>query len=111
MKQPAMGNLFEGIPDASARERTEILVSGAGFRIERIVSRAQSSEPDFWYDQEWDEWVAVLRGSARLELETPRREIELGRGDWIHLPAHCRHRVAWTEPGRDTVWIALHGQP
>ena len=29
-------------------------------------------------------------------------------GDWVILPAHCRHRVAWTDPVRETLWLAVH---
>lgn len=32
-------------------------------------------------------------------------------GDWAVLPAHCRHRVAWTAPDRETVWLAVHLPP
>jgi cupin 2 domain-containing protein len=24
------------------------------------------------------------------------------------IPARCRHRVAWTDPAVDTVWLAIH---
>jgi cupin 2 domain-containing protein len=29
-------------------------------------------------------------------------------GDWLAIPAHDRHRVTWTDPGQDTVWLAVH---
>jgi cupin 2 domain-containing protein len=29
-------------------------------------------------------------------------------GDYVHIPAHQRHRVEWTEPDQKTVWLALH---
>jgi cupin 2 domain-containing protein len=32
-------------------------------------------------------------------------------GDYVNLPAHCRHRVEWTDPERETVWLALHDRP
>ncbi|HEX9801972.1 MAG TPA: cupin, partial [Gammaproteobacteria bacterium] len=27
---------------------------------------------------------------------------------YLLLPAHCRHRVAWTAAGGETVWLAIH---
>ena len=33
--------------------------------------------------------------------------VELAPGDWIDLPAGLRHRVAWTAPGTDTIWLAV----
>ncbi len=99
------GRFFD-LPAASGEEQFEALVSRGGARVERIVSRGQASPPDFWYDQDEDEWVIVLGGRARLEIEG-RPLIELGPGDWVDLPAHCRHRVEWTDPGNETVWLAF----
>jgi len=31
-------------------------------------------------------------------------------GDYIHLPAHLKHRVEWTDPTTETVWLALYYQ-
>ncbi len=111
MKQPATGNIFDRLPDATENELSQTLAEGTGFRVERIVSRGQASKDGFWYDQPQDEWVVVLEGRARIELEKPRRTLDLERGDWLHLPARCRHRVAWTDPEQDTFWLAVHGLP
>jgi cupin 2 domain-containing protein len=32
----------------------------------------------------------------------------LGPGDHLRIPAHCRHRVEWTDARQETVWLALH---
>jgi hypothetical protein len=32
----------------------------------------------------------------------------LAKGDWVLLPAHCRHRVTWTQSEPPTVWLAVH---
>lgn len=103
------GNLFASVPEAADAEFFETLASGFGpVRIERIVSRGHASPPDFWYDQEEAEWVALLSGSAVLKLDGPDGEtIPLSPGDWIHLPAHRKHRVESTESGTDTVWLAV----
>jgi cupin 2 domain-containing protein len=29
-------------------------------------------------------------------------------GDWLVIPAHCRHRVAWTDKDEATVWLVVH---
>jgi len=29
-------------------------------------------------------------------------------GDALHIPAHLRHRVEWTESGVKTIGLALH---
>jgi cupin 2 domain-containing protein len=28
----------------------------------------------------------------------------------VHIPAHRRHRVEWTDPGQPTIWLGLHYQ-
>ncbi|MCK9507097.1 MAG: cupin domain-containing protein [Pigmentiphaga sp.] len=101
-------SLLTDLPDARAQEVFTPLCQLPGSRIERIVSQGQSSPAGFWYDQDWDEWVLVLQGQARLELEGRPEPYLLGPGDALHLPAHCRHRVAWTTPDSPTVWLAVH---
>jgi cupin 2 domain-containing protein len=100
------GSLIAALPEALPAELVDVLVSATHVRIERIVSLGQRSAPDFWYDQDEHEWVVVVTGGARLSCEgEPART--LVAGDWIHLPAHTRHRVTWTDPERPTVWLAV----
>jgi cupin 2 domain-containing protein len=100
------GNLRDDIPQALPEELVTTLVQAQNVRIERIVSRGQASAPGFWYDQAEDEFVLLVDGEARLLLEG-QREIGLRRGDWLVIPAHVRHRVTWTAPERDTVWLCV----
>ena len=99
-------NLFADIPEALPEELNSELLSGRRFRMERIVSAGHSSPEGFWYDQEEDEWVLLIEGAARLDFDDGR-SLSLAVGDHLHIPAHCRHRVAWTDPERQTVWLAL----
>jgi cupin 2 domain-containing protein len=32
-------------------------------------------------------------------------------GEHAFLPAHCRHRVEWTDSDMPTVWLAIHMAP
>ncbi len=104
-------NLFEGIPPGLPEERTDVLLEADGVRVERIVSRGHASPPGFWYDQAEDEWVVLLAGAARLLLEGDDGPIALQPGDHLGIPAHRRHRVEWTDPDRDTVWLAVFHSP
>jgi len=99
-------NIFTGIPAALPEELSHELASGRRFRLERIVSRGHASPEGFWYDQEEDEWVLLIDGEARLDFDDGR-SVSLAAGDYLLIPAHCRHRVAWTDPEQDTVWLAL----
>lgn len=101
-------NLFEQLPAASAQEYFETLAGSNGTRIERIVSHGHCSPKDFWYDQEMNEWVILLKGCAALEFEGQGQLVELHPGDALDIPAHRRHRVAWTAATEPTVWLAVH---
>ena len=94
-------------PNSAAEEDVRVLLDTGRVRLERIVSRGHRSPDGFWFDQEEGEWVALLRGRARLRLAEPDEEVELGPGDWIDLPAHRRHRVEWTDPEQPTIWLAV----
>jgi cupin 2 domain-containing protein len=105
------GNLFAEIPDVSTAEIFTRLAEGGRFTLERIVSTGQATPPGEWYDQDTDEWVVLLSGSAGLLIEGETRPRILKPGDFALLPAHQRHRVEWTADGEPTVWLALHFVP
>src|ERR1700730_1697926 len=100
-------NLLTSEPSARDAEVTQTIVMGKGVRLERIVSHGQASPDGFWYDQVETEWVTVLTGKARMRIADQASAISLGPGDTLLLPAHCRHRVEWTDPEQPTVWLAL----
>ena len=102
------GNLFGDVSAASAgQEAFREIFSRPGLKIERIVSQGQASPPEFWYDQAWNEWVIVLKGSATLQVEDEPAIRALGEGDYVFIPARKRHRVDWTDPQQPTVWLAV----
>jgi len=100
-------NIMHNIPKALPAELIEVIQTGDGVRIERIVSKGHASPKGFWYDQEKHEWVLVLKGGATLLLEGETGPIVLGPGDYLNIPAHTRHRVEWTDPLQETVWLAI----
>jgi len=104
-------NFFDLGPGDAAEELIEVLAKREKFRIERIVSRGHTSPPGFWYDQETDEFVLVLSGKGSLVFEGQREPVVLEPGDYVIIPAHVKHRVAWTDPDHDTIWLAVHIQP
>ena len=84
------------------------LARAGGARVERIASRGVLNGD--WYEQGWAEFVLLVAGSAALEFDGGTRR-ELKPGDWALLPAQCRHRVAWTDPECETLWLAVHLPP
>jgi len=50
----------------------------------------------------------VLKGSAGLRFEADQKVVKMMPGDYINIPAHCKHRVEWTDPNVETIWLAVH---
>jgi cupin 2 domain-containing protein len=97
-------NIFDAIADKGQEESIIPLLERSGIKLEQIISRGKGSDPGFWYDQEGDEWVLLVRGQAELEFEQER--LSLKAGDYLLIPAHARHRVA--SCSQDALWLALH---
>ena len=102
-----MPNLLSNLPADLPEELVETLARSAHVCIERIVSRGHASPPGFWYDQEQNEFVVLVSGRARLAFTDGTPAIDLAPGDWLDIPAHKKHRVEWTDPVEETVWLAV----
>lgn len=102
-------NLFAIPGHLKDEEFFESLLPDRGILIERIISTGQASPPGFWYDQDRDELVMLLQGEAELAWPDGRT-LSMGRGDWLLIPAHERHRVQWTSSDPPCIWLAIHGQ-
>jgi cupin 2 domain-containing protein len=108
--KPAKENIFNNIPDIIPEELFENLLDRKTLKIERIVSQGHITPNGQWYDQAWDEWVLLLQGQAKLTYEDGRETV-MQSGDYLLIPAHIRHRVEWTQPDIETVWLAIHFAP
>lgn len=102
-----VNNIYGGIPDRLPEELIEEIAGGDHVRIERIVSKGHASPPGFWYNQESDEWVILLEGAARLLFADCEKPVSLKPGDHIFIPAHSKHRLEWTHPDQQTIWLAV----
>jgi cupin 2 domain-containing protein len=105
MNSPAKKNILENIPSSIPAEIFETILQTQHLRVERIISRGQKSDADFWYEQEQAEWVLVIKGAARIQFEN--HFVELQAGDYINIEPHQKHRLDWTTPDAETVWLAV----
>ncbi|MBT3048600.1 MAG: cupin domain-containing protein [gamma proteobacterium symbiont of Ctena orbiculata] len=97
-------NLFKPDRADGDRESFETLLDAEKITIERILS-----PPDTITElaqQPHDEWVCVLQGSAKLEMDD--RQITLYRGDSVLIPSHTPHRVLTTSHQPHCIWLAIH---
>jgi cupin 2 domain-containing protein len=110
LMRPTKGNIFKGISAIIPEELFENLLVRETLKIERIISQGHCAPTGEWYDQAWDEWVLLLEGEALLGYEDGNQD-KLQRGDYLFIPAHTRHRVEWTQPEVNTIWLAIHLLP
>ena len=101
-----MSNLFTSLPDHLDHEQVEELLNQPNVKIERILSKGQTSPETGWYDQDENEWVVVLQGSGEITFEDGGK-VQLKPGDHINIPAHRKHKVSWTDSENVTVWLAV----
>ena len=99
-------NLFAAIPDKLDKELIEVLLQSDNIKVERIVSKGHTSPETGWYDQHQNEWVVIIKGEALITFEN--KEINLKEGGYINIPAHTKHKVSWTHPQLETIWLAIH---
>ncbi|GAB1405168.1 hypothetical protein MASR1M74_23470 [Lentimicrobium sp.] len=104
------GNLFD-IEDINPQdtEYFQTLLTGDGFKVERIVSHGQITPEKQWYNQPQDEWVALLQGSATLTFDDGI-EVNLQKGEYIYIAAHQKHRVTFTSSTPPCIWLAIHSK-
>ncbi|MEY3288691.1 MAG: hypothetical protein RLZZ419_933 [Pseudomonadota bacterium] len=105
---PVSINIFANIPEQLPEELFESILKQDNIHIERIVSNGHVTHTGQWYDQTRDEWVILLQGEAKLLFEDNQRLVTMTRGDYLLIPAHTRHRVEWTLPDFNTIWLTVH---
>jgi cupin 2 domain-containing protein len=101
-------NLFDNIPLLLPEELIQTLAESGAVRIERIVSDGHATPPGEWYEQNWNEWVLLISGGATLLFDSDAAPLVLCPGDYLMIPAGCRHRVERTDPDQKTIWLAVH---
>ncbi|MDY0360091.1 MAG: cupin domain-containing protein [Desulforegulaceae bacterium] len=102
------GSFFQNIPEKIKKELFETIIETKNIKIEKIVSKGQSSPKNFWYDEKMSEFVLVLQGSALLQFEKNSKTIYLKKGDYLNIEPHSRHRVLATEKNIETLWLAVY---
>lgn len=107
IKKPS-GNIFSSYSgqDKPEKEISEDLLLTKNLRIERIVSTGQVTPEGTWYDQKEDEWVLLMSGEAKIKFDDGT-ESKLIPGDYLHIPAGCRHRVIYTSEKPPAIWLAI----
>ena len=101
-------HIFADIPEHLPEELFECIFKQDNIVIERIVSKGHITPSGQWYNQTSNEWIILLQGQATLLFEKNQQLVNLNPGDYLLIPAHVRHRVKWTLPDFNTIWLAIH---
>ena len=101
-------NIFNNVKIDRENELFETIISNKNVKIERIISYGHTTATGECYDQEWDEWVMILKGSAVIRFYDPKEEFALNAGDYIFIPSQKKHRVEFTRTDDFTIWLAIH---
>ena len=107
-KKMDIRNIFSGIQKQAPDEVLETVFKTDQFKIERIISQGHATAEGEWYDQYKNEWVLVLKGNASLLFDGNDEVLDMKPGDYINIPAHQKHRVEWTDPEEETIWLTIH---
>ncbi len=97
-----MKNIYSNVRVPMAGELFKRLLKYRNVVIEEIVS--SSKIIDKLYVQKQDEWVLLLKGSAKLEVKG--RVVSLKKGDHIFIKSGVPHKVLKVRRG--TIWLAIH---
>jgi cupin 2 domain-containing protein len=102
-------NIFKiaELPTADGNEIFELLCKSENLKIKRIISTGQVTPDGEWYDQQENEWVILLQGTAKLEFKDGRLE-KLIAGDYLYLPSGTKHRVSFTSQAPPCIWLAVY---
>jgi len=97
-----MSNLYEyELPNLDA-ESFQTLLQHKNVEIKTIVSNTLSTPQTF--TQKSDEWVVVLQGCAKIEMNS--KVYKLKKGDTLFIPAKQKHTLLKTK--KVVVWLAVY---
>jgi len=102
-----MNNIFKNIPQNLDLEVFNELFSNDVLKIERIISKGHISPEHGWYEQAQNEWLILLQGAATLTFED-NHQLHLKPGDYLNIPAKQKHKVSWTDPDIESIWLTVH---
>ena len=98
-----MRNIFTMPQLPLQAELVQDLFEQGKVRVERILSTGQTTD---WLDQEQAEWVVLLTGAATIEYSDGRTQ-DIGAGEYLYIPPHTVHRVAYTSTEPACIWLCF----
>ncbi|AFJ43328.1 cupin domain-containing protein [Francisella orientalis] len=82
-------NLYCVNPEVASNEVFIDLLKNDSIYVEKIISYGQVTPIDEPYIQSHDEWVVVLKGMAKLRLDS--NDYILDEGEYLFIPGNTKH--------------------
>ena len=102
-------NFFDTMSLQSEKEEViETILEHSGCKIERIVSNGFPTPEGEWFEQNSDEWVILLSGTATIVYKEKRESVAMEQGDFLFIPANVCHRVEKVSKLPEALWLAVH---
>ncbi len=96
---------FVQIDPSTIEEDIVTLVDNDAIRVVQIVSKGACSKRDLWYDDNFGEFIYMLKGVGVIQFEEGYDE-RLNKGNNIYIAPHMKHRVSYTSA--DAVWLCVY---
>jgi cupin 2 domain-containing protein len=97
-----MSNIFDyELPDPDS-EHFQTLLKDKNVEIKTIVSTTLKTQQTFTEDR--DEWVVVLKGCAKLEINGIVHKLK--SGDTLFISANTKHTLLKTK--KVVVWLSVY---
>jgi cupin 2 domain-containing protein len=106
-KKIKVSNLFNVSDIKTNKEKFIPLINGKNFFTENIISNGFKSPLNEWMSENTNEWVALLKGRAKLEFQD-EIVLNLKAGDYFLIPAKTKHRLLFTSKKPYCCWLAIH---
>ena len=97
-----MSNIFEYITPLKNEESFFTQLQHKNVEVKSIVSNTLSTPQTFV--GEYDEWVVVLKGCAKIEMD--EKVYKLKKGDTLFIPAQKQHKLLKTKAVVE--WLAVY---
>ena len=99
-------SILKDIPKDLKDEFFEDILVSENLQIERIVSYGHTSPKEGWHNQNKNEWVILIDGEAIISFKDSD-DIKLKKGDYLNIERNVEHKVSWTKPKSETIWLAI----
>ena len=97
-----MVNLYDFEPPALDSEEFKSLLNHKNVTIKTIISNTLKTPQTF--EQDEDEWVVVLQGCAKIEIDGKVNKLK--KGDNLFIPAKQKHTLLKTK--KIVIWLAIY---